>query len=621
MRDETAPVPVRKVPAPARPVMIFDGACDFCRYWVARWGESTGGRVDYRPWQEAAADFPGIPVEEFERAVQFVETDGRVSSGAEAVFRAGTYSRRGVFRLLSRARGILPAAGAAYRFIARHRGAFSFATRVFFGRDARRPTYFLSRSVFLRLLGLVYALAFASLGTQVLGLIGRRGISPAADFLKSVEAQLGPERYRLLPTVFWFGSGDATLVGACVAGALLGCAAAAGFCPVLCLSALWVLYLSFVSVGRDFLGFQWDALLLEAGFVALLAAPWRLWPDWRTETRAQRLGRWLLLWLLFRLTFESGVVKLVSGDPNWRNLTALTYHYETQPLPLWTSWYANQAAPWFQKVSCFAVLAIELAAPFCVFGPRNVRRAGALAMIALQALIAATGNYAFFNVLTVALYLLLLDDDFWPVRMRARFERRQAHEQRWGWPLWLAAPVAAGQFALTTFLLCDLLRVRLPGAESFRAAARTFAPFVLANRYGLFAVMTTSRPEIVVEGSRDGTTWLPYRFKYKAGDPGERPKLIAPFQPRLDWQMWFAALGSFDPNSWFAAFAERLLEGSPDVLHLLAANPFPDAPPKYVRASLYQYHFTRSGDGSKDWWKRENDQEFCPALSLRPETQ
>ena len=603
MSDETSPRLASSPRVLERPVMIFDGACDFCRYWVSRWSKATGGRVDYRPSQEAAGDFSRISAAEFERAVQFVEPDGTITSGAEAILRAASYGRsfglKGVAGLVRR---VPAAAGCAYRFVSRHRRAFSFLTRVFFGRNPSRPTYLFSRCLFFRLLGLVYAAAFASLGTQILGLVGKRGISPAAEFLSAVRQQIGPERYRLLPTVFWLGASDKVLVGSCVAGTVLGCAVVAGFWPVLCLVLLWVLYLSFVTVGRDFLGFQWDALLLEAGFIAVFAAPWQLWPDWKTEKRGERLARWLLLWLLFRLTFESGVVKLASGDPTWRSLTALEYHYETQPLPLWTSWYANQAPPWFQQFSCFVVLAIELGAPFCIFGPRNVRRAGALAMIALQGLIAATGNYAFFNLLTVSLYLLLLDDDFWPQWLRNPSLRPRS--QRWGWPLWLVAPVAAVQFLLTTALLLDLFRVRLPGGEAMRRASRTFSPFLLANRYGLFAVMTTSRPEIIVEGSKDGIAWLPYRFKYKVGDVDERPKLAAPFQPRLDWQMWFAALGDFDPNSWFGSFAARLLEGSPDVLHLLAANPFPDAPPRYIRATLYQYHFTRFGDPARAWWKR-----------------
>ena len=616
MSDEIPPRLASGPLSPARPVMIFDGACDFCRFWVARWSRSAAGRIECRPSTDAAPDFPGIAPGEFRRAVQFVEPDGTVTSGAEAVFRAAGYSR-GSFHLLSRLPILLPAARVAYRFIAKNRGVFSFFTRLFFGKEACPPTYLISRSLFFRLLGLAYALAFASLGMQVLGLMGRRGISPAADFLKAVREQIGPARYRLLPTLFWFGAGDDALVAGCVAGAVLGCAAAVGFCPVLCLSLLWILYLSFVTVGRDFLGFQWDALLLEAGFIAVFAAPWQLWPDWKSETRAQRVARWLLLWLAFRLTFESGVVKLASGDPTWHNLTALEYHYETQPLPLWTAWYANQAPAWFQKFSCFAVLAIELAAPFFIFAPRNARRAGALAMIGLQALIAATGNYAFFNLLSVALYLLLLDDAFWPRLLRDRSHRGQPQKQRWAWPLPVVAPLAAGQFLLTTFLLLDLLRIRVPGADAIRDAARTAAPFSIANRYGLFAVMTTTRPEIIVEGSRNGVIWLPYQFKYKAGNLAGRPRLIAPFQPRLDWQMWFAALGSFDQSPWFAGFAARLLEGSPDVLALLASNPFPNVPPRYVKASLYQYHFTRFGDHTRDWWKREYDSQYCPVLSLR----
>ncbi len=590
--------------------MIFDGECDFCRYWIAHSNAATGERVEYRPWQDAAEDYPRIPAEEFNRAVQFVEPDGAVTSGAEAIFRAAAYAEKGsLLRFL--ARKIKPEpAGKVYRFVARHRGVFSFLTRVFFGKNP--PAYLVSRVLFFRLLGVVYALAFASLGMQARGLMGKRGIAPAADFLNLVREQIGQGRYRLFPTVFWFDASDGALVGACVAGAVLGCLAALGFCPLLCLSLCWALYLSLVTVGRDFLGFQWDALLLEAGFIALFAAPLQFWPDWKTEKRGERIARWLLLWLVFRLTFESGVVKLASGDVNWRNLTALQYHYETQPLPLWTSWYANQASASFQKFACWMVLAIELAAPFAVLGPRNIRRAGALTMIALQALIAATGNYAFFNLLTCALYLLLLDDDFWPVWL---WPGPPGVKKRWSWPVWIVAPVASGQFLVTALLLLGILRVRLP--EFVGSMVRTVAPFQIANSYGLFAVMTTTRPEILVEGSRDGVAWIPYEFKYKAGDVDARPKLAAPFQPRLDWQMWFAALGGFEQNGWFAAFAARLLEGSPDVAALLARNPFPDAPPRYIKASLYQYRFTRFEDRTKAWWKREYVRPYCPVLSLK----
>jgi lipase maturation factor 1 len=610
---------VAKPPA-ERPVMVFDGDCGFCRFWIERWRGRTGASVDYEPFQKVAADYPEIPSADFESAVQLIEMNGKVSSGADAVFRALEFSERQNRALcaLLAVQGFAAAARGAYRFVARNRAAASFLTRLLFGKSLHHPTYLFARWIFLRALGVVFLIAFASLLVQIRGLVGKHGILPAAEFLDTVRGQVGGECYRLLPTLCWIDAGDPFLIFLCGAGAAISCALILGFAPSACLVLLWALYLSLVSVGQVFLGFQWDALLLEAGFLAIFLTPLQLWPDWKIESRGSRIARWLMLWLLFRLMFESGVVKLASGDETWRNLSALTYHYETQPLPVWTSWYANQAPLWFQNFSCLAMFAIELAAPFSIFGPRNIRRAGSTAMIALQLLIAATGNYCFFNLLTIALCVLLLDDEVWPRRWREKFLTTSRSRGLEWWP-WILGPVAAVNLVLSAVQLFGTFRVRTRWPEPVVALYNVAEPFRTFNNYGLFAVMTTSRPEIIIEGSNDGEHWLPYEFKWKPGALNRSPRLVAPYQPRLDWQMWFAALGRFEDNPWFANFLGRLLQGSPEILDLLASNPFPSAPPRFVHAVMYEYHFTRHGDNPALWWKRDYKGLYCPAVFWKVE--
>jgi len=597
--------------------MMFDGDCGFCRFWITRWQEITGDAVDYEPFQKVASHYPDIPHEAFENAVQLIETDGRVSSGADAVFRVLEYSRKAgwVPGLLMAIPGLSGMARIAYRFVADHRTAFSFLTRALWGRVASRPTYLVARWIFLRLLGLVYFVAFLSLLMQIRGLAGKRGILPAGEYLDAVKGQLGTASYWRLPTLCWFGSSDQFLVILCCAGIAISCALMCGFFPAVCLFLLWALYLSLFAACNIFMGFQWDVLLLQAGFLSIFLAPPNFRPGWKIESGGSRLSRWLLLWLLFCLMLESGVVKLAWGDKSWQDLTALTYHYQTQPLPLRTSWYLNQTPLWFETFSVLFMFAVELAAPFSVFGPRNVRRVGCAAMILLQLLIAATGNYCFFNLITIALCLLLLDDDAWPAWCRDRL-LNNSRGRGLQWPAWLVAPVAGIDLLMSAPQLADAFQVNVPWPVSMIKVCGFVSPFCTFNGYGLFRTMTKSRPEIIVEGSNDGETWLPYEFKWKPGDMDRAPKLVAPFQPRLDWQMWFAALGSYQENRWFILFMKRLLEGSPDVLDLLASDPFPATPPRYIRASLYDYKFTRSGDNVRSWWKRKYLGPYCPVLSL-----
>jgi len=333
---------------------------------------------------------------------------------------------------------------------------------------------------------------------------------------------------------------------------------------------------------------------------------------------------WLYRLLVFRLMFGSGASKWMSGDPTWRSLTALSYHYETQPLPTVAAWYVHQLPLWFHQVSTGLSLFVELAVPFLFFAPRRIRFIAGGLTILLQLLIIVTGNYAFFNLLAIVLCVPLFDDAVFqrvfPRHVVGDLLDRLRPVSQAPMPVYWRVP---GIAVAVLILLLSGTRMIEQFAPGWRVpapmvdVANTLAPFGLVNSYGLFAVMTTERPEIIVEGSTDGQTWLPYEFPDKPGDVTKTPRWVAPYQPRLDWQMWFAALGGYGNDTWFSNFMNRLLEGSPDVLALLARNPFPDVPPRYVRAMLYDYRFTdmptRQATGA--WWRRELKRQFYPVTS------
>ena len=481
---------------------------------------------------------------------------------------------------------------------------------------AAAPEFRLSRWIFLRILGAIYLVAFISFATQVHGLIGPRGILPAGAFLDAVSRQVGLERYWLVPTLAWLASGDTALGVICWTGALAALLAVLDLAPLLALAVAWITYLSLVSAGQVFTAFQWDTLLLEVGFLAILLAPAKLRPGPARESAPLAGVLLLLRLLLFRLVFSSGVVKLTSGDPTWRDLSALGYHYETQPLPTPLAWYAHQLPAAAQHGSVVALFLIELLVPFSAFAPRPFRHAGAAAMIALQLLIMATGNYAFFNLTAIALALLLFDDPALARVVPSRIARALAAGSSRPDPRrFVLAPL------VVLLLLLGIVRLVVTGAGYGHAVTvvhrtvRWLEPLRIVNGYGLFAVMTTVRREIVIEGSRDGVVWHAYSFRYKPGDPAQRPGWVAPHQPRLDWQMWFAALRTVQAESWFLSFAVRLLDGSPEVLALLSANPFPEAPPVFVRALIREYHFAPKGAG--DWWTVGEPRLWMPVVQLR----
>jgi lipase maturation factor 1 len=479
-----------------------------------------------------------------------------------------------------------------------------------------RPTLVWVRYFFLRTLALIYLAAFWSLNSQIMGLAGHNGIVPATQAMSNVRAyagqqNLGVSRYFLEPTLCWISASDRFLRGLCVVGMAASVLLLFGIASPLCVAALWLLYLSLTTVCGVFLQFQWDNLLLETGLLAILLGPFNLFSRPARERDPSLIIVWLFRWLLFRLMFQSGCVKLLSGDSLWRNLTALSVHYETQPLPTWIGWYAHQLPMWAQKSSCALMFFVELVVPFLIFAPRRVRMWAVPPLVGLQVVIMLTGNYCFFNWLTIALCLFLVDDQIlrrpWP--SAAPLSKR----------LLLVRNVAFGVVAAVLALLSLLPLMSMFGLRSWPrpviAMYQAAAPFRSVNGYGLFAVMTPSRPEIIVEGSNDGQRWLRYEFKYKPGELNRRPQFVAPHQPRLDWQMWFAALGDYHGNPWFVNFCIRLLQGRPEVLALLEKNPFPDSPPKYIRASVYDYRFT--GFGSRDWWRRELKGGYLPPISLK----
>jgi len=478
--------------------------------------------------------------------------------------------------------------------------------------------------LFLRALGVIFLIAFLSLWSQIIGLIGREGILPVAEGLDMLRAASGPGRYWQVPTLAWLKASDGALHGFCAAGVALSALLAAGFAPALCLVGSWALYLSLVVVGRDFLSFQWDTLLLETALLAVFLAPLRWWSRPTSDPPPSRLALWALRALLFRLYFSSAVVKLASGDPTWRDLTALTFHYETQCIPPWTAWFVHQLPVWFQRLSAAGMFAIEGLVPFLILAPRRIRFAATLAMVGLQTTIALTGNYGFFNLLSAALCLLLLDDGVWPWRWRRAGGAAVAPpgdtggaRRRGRWPGWVLRPAVIALLLLGLVPIVRALRGPVAWLGPLPVIYHLLAQFRSVNGYGLFSIMTTRRPEIVIETSDDGIAWRELAFRWKAGDLRRRPAFVAPHQPRLDWQMWFAALGDYRNEPWFLAFCERLLQGSRPVWAQLESDA-PPRPPRYLRALVYDYRFTdaatRRANGT--WWKRTLQGLYCPVLTL-----
>ena len=531
------------------------------------------------------------------------------------------------------------------------------------------------RWLFLRSLAAIYFSAFYALLFQIRGLIGPSGILPAGDYLTAVANALGDQRYWFAPSLYWFSSSNAALMSVTWVGLLAAVAAFFNVWPRFSFFVCFVCFLAFVSATNVFSEYQSDGMLLEAGFLALFFAPAGLNPGWGAASPPPRASLWLLQWEWFRIYFESGAVKLLSGDPEWRSFTAMDQYYQNGPLPTWIGWYAEHLPHSFHAFTVGATLTLELGLVFMLFLPRRVRIVCFFIVTPWEIGVILTANYAFLNYLVLILGLLLLDDIFLQPLLPARLRPHHARESAIPHLVdTLPAPIRddPGAVAVTSCSAEELRKLdapeNLPTAQRNRTTAPRIGsgallhalglavsalfllwigydttaelvglfarrnplprqpiillePFRVANQYGLFAVMTRGRYEIEFQGSNDGENWIAYPFRYKPQALNQPPGIYAPYQPRFDWNLWFASLGNWQQNDMVPLTEERLLQNDRDVLALFAGNPFAHAPPRFVRAVLWQYWFTSQDEKRRtgNWWRRQYLGLYAPELTPGPD--
>ncbi|HEY1903739.1 MAG TPA: lipase maturation factor family protein [Terracidiphilus sp.] len=525
--------------------------------------------------------------------------------------------------------------------------------RWLFDTQAGPHDRFQARWIFLRALAAIYFSAFFSLVFQIEGLNGPRGILPVQRFLIALQGQVGLLRYWYAPTLFWFSSGSHMMMTVVWLGLIASVAALCNLWPRLSFFVCFLCFLSFVAAAQAFSNYQSDSMLLEAGFLALFFAPRGLRPGWGLASPPSRASLFLLQWEWFRIYFESGLVKLLSGDTEWRNFTAMDEYYQNGPLPTWIGWYVEHLPHWFHAATVAGTLAMELAVVWMLFLPRRVRLICFCIVTPWEIGVILTANYTFLNYLVLALGFLLLDDRgvrwLLPERLRVRLPAlpQQDAEPRWTQrkmdllsimqapgeqseeaAIAVRGPVdyfEAVRLCLTALMLAwigyattaEMIRMPWPDAPLPTAPIAALEPFRIANQYGLFAVMTRGRYEIEFQGSNDGQNWTPYPFRYKPQALNKAPGIYAPYQPRFEWNLWFASLGDWQQNDLVPLTEESLLTNDADVLALFKSNPFAQAPPRYVRAVLWQYWFTSTEERQQtgDWWKRNFMGLYAPVLT------
>ena len=447
--------------------------------------------------------------------------------------------------------------------------------------SASQFSYIRARTIFTNCLSLIYFIAFASLFVEIDGLLGPQGLHPANQFLKDAKAQLPAyERLWLIPSVFWLSSSSLSLVTCTAFGALTSLAILYHRSQRVALMLCWVLYLSVVAVGGPFFQFQWDSLLLETGFIAIFL------PATRQRNRESSSSLFLLHWLAFRLMFSSGIAKLVSQDPSWRSLSALSFHFETQPLPTPLAYYVDKLPASILQTACLLTLVIEVVLPFLFFAAPRMRRFAALSCVLLQCAIALTGNFGFFNLLSIILCISLLDDEF---LRRSKSDNRPTLHPRF---------FSAANIVVVLLSTVALLKVATPSYSAPKTLESVYnwtTSFRLVNSYGLFSVMSRERLTIVIEGSNDGELWQEYKYRWYPQDEAKGLNFIAPFHPRLDWQIWFTQFSPPQRLVWFSQLVGGILSDSKPVLSLLK-NDGEFMPPKQIRALLYRYEFTKRHD-------------------------
>jgi lipase maturation factor 1 len=495
-----------------------------------------------------------------------------------------------------------------------------------------QPGHLWSRWIFLRALGLIYFSAFYSLYFQIKGLIGPNGILPAVDYLQVVTASLHGQRFWFAPSLLWFGAGNHALMALCWGGLIAAALVALNVWPRVSLALCFVFFLSFVSIAQDFSSYQSDGMLLEAGFIALFFAPSGLRPGLGSANPPSRASLFLLQWEWFRIYFESGVGKLASGDVSWRTLRAMDDYYQNGPLPTWIGWYVQHLPHWFHASATAYTLVTETLIVWMLFLPRRWRIVCACIVTPFEISIILTANYTFLNYLVLLLGIFLLDDRTieWllPKRVQlfvARGETNVDTASAKALPgfEWRKVMSAAGMLVSAVCLglvfysaTAQLLFKLAPSLPIPEAPVRWLDPFRIANRYGLFEVMTHERYEIEFQGSNDGKNWTAYPFRYKPQAIDRAPGIYAPYQPRFEWNLWFASLGSWREYRFVLWTEERLLKDDPDVLALFAKSPFAESPPKQVRAVIYQYWFTdlKTKHATGNWWRREVLGDYAPGL-------
>ena len=457
--------------------------------------------------------------------------------------------------------------------------------------------YLRARWIFLRSLGAIFFSAFYSLYFQIHGLIGPNGILPASTYLPAVRNAIGWRGYWYVPSLLWLSASDVALSVIVWTGIVASLAIIFNLWPRMSIAIAAICFLSFVAAAQDFSSYQSDGMLLEAAFLSLFFAPSGLRPRLAAARPPMRIALFLLQWEWFRIYFESGVVKILSGEEQWRNLTAMDRYYENGPLPTWLGWYVQHWPHGYHAFTAALTLIVELLVVWLLFFPKQSRLICFLITTPLQIGIILTANYAFLNYLVLFLGILLLNDHL--LRGPAPESRRDPR------PATIRTRVAAA--VLVVFFMSSI-------AIFFMSRFQPLAPFRIINNYGLFAVMTRARYEIEFQGSYDRVNWTPYPFAYKPQDVRERPGIYAPYQPRFDWNLWFASLGSVEENRWVMNTEVRLLENSAPVLRLFRANPFRSKPPSAVRVLIWQYWFSSRAEKAKlgVWWDRRLIGAYAP---------
>ena len=485
--------------------------------------------------------------------------------------------------------------------------------------SSERSTYWLTRSIFLRGLGIIYAVAFLVLTQQFDGLLSSRGLLPIDLYLDGLFQKFNGQSqiYFLKPTIFWISADDTVLLASAYTGLLVAMLVAAGYANSIMLFFLWVLYLSFVNAGQIFYGYGWESILLEVGFLAIFLTPLLRWKPYLRDNPPPEIVIWLLRWVLFRIMFGAGLIKLRASDPCWREFTCLLYHYETQPIPNPLSWYFHQMPEWFHTAGVFVNHVVEIIVPWMFFGPRKVRHLGGLLTIIFQLTLIFSGNLSWLNWLTIVVCIACFDDTF--LRRFSLSKTKMLLES-----LILQPIVGARKYVLYTLaglILFLSIQPTLNLISPNQLMNAAFDPFHLVNTYGAFGTVGRVRHEVVLQGTTDkeltaDTDWFEIEFKCKPGNIQRRPCIISPYHLRLDWQIWFAAMQSFQHNPWLIHLVAKLLAGDDVVKPLLQESEKLKKQPYFIRGELYKYSFSEPGHAGASWWNRERVAVYFPPLSL-----